>query len=103
VPRQKTVRQSPHRTHAELTRLNATVAAHAVVSQRNRSQPDKVTWLHFNLSDARARRWLLDAAFVPAAFREVLRRASSSSPATLLAGAASGGVTLALLFWRRLL
>ena len=37
------------------------------------AQPDAVTWLHFNLSDARARRWLLDAAFVPAALREVLQ------------------------------
>lgn len=37
------------------------------------AQPDKVTWLHFNLSDARARRWLLDAAFLPAALREVLQ------------------------------
>jgi zinc transporter len=37
------------------------------------AQTDKVTWLHFNLSDARARRWLLDAAFVPTALREVLQ------------------------------
>src|ERR1700754_430789 len=37
------------------------------------AQTDQVTWLHFNLSDARARRWLLDAAFVPAALREVLQ------------------------------
>jgi Mg2+ and Co2+ transporter CorA len=37
------------------------------------AQPDKVTWLHFNLSDARARRWLLDAAFLPTALREVLQ------------------------------
>jgi zinc transporter len=33
---------------------------------------DLVTWLHFNLSDARARRWLLDAGLLPAALREVL-------------------------------
>src|SRR5690349_1754665 len=26
---------------------------------------DLVVWLHFNLSDARARRWLLDASFLP--------------------------------------
>jgi zinc transporter len=32
-----------------------------------------VTRLHFNLSDQRARRWLLDAAFVPRALREVLQ------------------------------
>ena len=37
------------------------------------AQTEKVSWLHFNLSDARARRWLLDAAFVPAALREVLQ------------------------------
>ena len=37
------------------------------------AQPDQVTWLHFNLSDQRARRWLLDAAFLPAALREVLQ------------------------------
>jgi zinc transporter len=37
------------------------------------AQPDLVTWLHFNLSDQRARRWLLDAAFLPAALREVLQ------------------------------
>ncbi len=34
---------------------------------------DRVTWLHFNLSDARARRWLLDAGLLPAALREVLQ------------------------------
>jgi zinc transporter len=37
------------------------------------AQPDQVTWLHFNLSDARARRWLLDASFVPDALRDVLQ------------------------------
>jgi zinc transporter len=37
------------------------------------AQTDQVTWLHFNLSDQRARRWLLDAAFVPPALREVLQ------------------------------
>jgi zinc transporter len=37
------------------------------------AQPEQVTWLHFNLSDARARRWLLGAAFVPTALREVLQ------------------------------
>ena len=35
---------------------------------------DVVTWLHFNLSDARARRWLLQAQFVPQPLREVLER-----------------------------
>lgn len=34
---------------------------------------DVVTWLHFNLSDARARRWLLDATFIPSALRDVLQ------------------------------
>ncbi|HEV8332219.1 MAG TPA: CorA family divalent cation transporter [Steroidobacteraceae bacterium] len=37
------------------------------------AQADQVTWLHFNLSDQRARRWLLNAAFVPPALREVLQ------------------------------
>jgi zinc transporter len=37
------------------------------------AQADQVTWLHFNLSDQRARRWLLGASFVPAALREVLQ------------------------------
>jgi zinc transporter len=35
---------------------------------------DVVTWLHFNLSDARARRWLLQAQFLPQVLREVLER-----------------------------
>jgi zinc transporter len=34
---------------------------------------DVVTWLHFNLSDARARRWLLGARFIPTALRDVLQ------------------------------
>jgi len=33
---------------------------------------DVVTWMHFNLSDARARRWLLGAEFLPMAVREML-------------------------------
>lgn len=33
---------------------------------------DVVTWLHFNLSEARARRWLLESHFLPAALRELL-------------------------------
>jgi zinc transporter len=37
------------------------------------AQRDAVTWLHFNLSDARARRWLLEASFLPTALREVLQ------------------------------
>jgi zinc transporter len=37
------------------------------------AQSDQVTWLHFNLSDQRARRWLLDAPFVPDALRELLQ------------------------------
>lgn len=35
------------------------------------AREDAVTWLHFNLIDARARRWLLEAEFLPAALREV--------------------------------
>jgi zinc transporter len=34
---------------------------------------EAVTWLHFNLSDARARRWLLESPSVPESYREVLR------------------------------
>lgn len=34
---------------------------------------DAVIWLHFNLSDARARRWLLDATFLPESLRELWR------------------------------
>ncbi len=37
------------------------------------AHPGQVSWLHFNLSDARARRWLLDAVFLPASLREVLQ------------------------------
>lgn len=37
------------------------------------TRPDSVVWLHFNLSDARARRWLIEeASFVPESLREVL-------------------------------
>ena len=36
------------------------------------ARQDVVTWLHFNLSEARARRWLLESAFLPAALRELL-------------------------------
>jgi zinc transporter len=35
------------------------------------AQPDGVTWLHFNLTDARARRWLLAATFLPQSLREL--------------------------------
>jgi zinc transporter len=41
------------------------------------AQRDVVTWLHFNLSDARARRWLLEASFLPTALREVLQEQNS--------------------------
>jgi zinc transporter len=34
---------------------------------------DVVVWLHFNLSDARARRWLLEATFLPEELRELWR------------------------------
>jgi len=34
---------------------------------------DVVTWLHFNLNDARARRWLVGAEFLPIALREMLQ------------------------------
>lgn len=35
--------------------------------------PGGVTWLHFNLGDARVRRWLLAASLLPAMFREALQ------------------------------
>jgi zinc transporter len=35
-------------------------------------QPDGWLWLHFNLSDQRARRWLLHAAQLPATVRDLL-------------------------------
>ncbi|MFL6578499.1 MAG: CorA family divalent cation transporter [Povalibacter sp.] len=31
-----------------------------------------ITWLHFNLSETRARRWLLDSEFLPLTLREIL-------------------------------
>jgi zinc transporter len=37
-----------------------------------------VAWLHFNLSDARARRWLLEAEILPGAMREVLHHLDSN-------------------------
>lgn len=36
-----------------------------------------VLWLHFNLGDARARRWLLQAEFVPTELRDVLHDLST--------------------------
>jgi zinc transporter len=47
-----------------------TIAAENMVDAL--SQDEFVTWLHFNLTDARARRWLLDAGLLPQALREVL-------------------------------
>jgi zinc transporter len=37
------------------------------------ARKDTVTWLHFNLTDSRVRRWLLAAEFLPVAMRELLR------------------------------
>ncbi len=37
------------------------------------AQPDAMTWLHFNLSEARARRWPLQAQFLPPAMWEPLQ------------------------------
>jgi zinc transporter len=47
-----------------------TIASEAMVEAL--AQNEFVTWLHFNLTDARARRWLLDAGLLPQALREVL-------------------------------
>jgi zinc transporter len=46
--------------------------AESIVTSLQRE--DVVTWLHFNLSDARARRWLLQAQFLPQPLRGVLER-----------------------------
>lgn len=46
------------------------IAVDAIVQSLSRQ--DVVTWLHFNLSEARARRWLLESDFLPAALRELL-------------------------------
>lgn len=37
------------------------------------AREEVTTWLHFNLTDARARRWLLESSFLPEALREVLQ------------------------------
>lgn len=47
------------------------IAVDAMVESLARS--DVVTWLHFNLSEARARRWLLESQFLPLAMRELLQ------------------------------
>src|SRR5215510_13236777 len=41
-------------------------------------KPDAVTWLHFNLTDARARRWLLSAEFLPPPMRTLLHDLDSN-------------------------
>ncbi|HVF18168.1 MAG TPA: hypothetical protein VNA21_14705, partial [Steroidobacteraceae bacterium] len=55
----------------EATKKPREIAADSIVESLRRH--DVVTWLHFNLSDARARRWLLEAQFLPQALREVLQ------------------------------
>lgn len=50
------------------------------------SQPDAVTWLHFNLSEARARRWLLQAQFLPLAMRELLQEHDENRRIELVEG-----------------
>src|SRR5262245_17176532 len=37
-----------------------------------RIREEGVTWLHFNLGDVRAKRWLTEASFVPQSFAEAL-------------------------------
>jgi zinc transporter len=46
---------------------------HADAIIESLTKKDVVTWLHFNLTDARARRWLAAAEFLPSAMRELLR------------------------------
>lgn len=36
-------------------------------------RPATITWLHFNLSESRARRWLLESQLIPGEMRDVLR------------------------------
>jgi zinc transporter len=55
----------------EATKKPREISADSILESLGRH--DVVTWLHFNLSDARARRWLLDAQFLPQALREVLQ------------------------------
>lgn len=55
------------------------------------ARTDVVTWLHFNLGEVRARRWLLEAAFVPAELREVLQEHDDNRRIELLE---SGGLLL---------
>ncbi|MDY6948239.1 MAG: CorA family divalent cation transporter [Pseudomonadota bacterium] len=45
----------------------------AALLQTTQGGADAVVWLHFNLSDARARRWLLEATFLPEALRDLWR------------------------------
>lgn len=76
--------------HGPAREVNADGIVHAL------AQPDQVTWLHFNLSDARA----------PSCCRKSWHRGSRRTPGetmVLLLILASGGATLAVLFWRRML
>jgi zinc transporter len=54
--------------------------------------PQAVTWLHFKLSDARARRWLLESELVPASLREILQEHDENRRVE----AAGGGVLMVL-------
>lgn len=57
------------------------------------ARQDVVTWLHFNLSEARARRWLLESAFLPAALRELLHDHDDNHRIELVDG---GGLLLVM-------
>lgn len=59
------------RPHAAPQEIPTEEVASALVQAQAGS--DAVVWLHFNLSDARARRWLLDATFLPEELRELWR------------------------------
>lgn len=59
------------RPNATPQEIPAEDIASALLQTRDGS--DAVIWLHFNLSDARARRWLLEATFLPEALRELWR------------------------------
>lgn len=47
------------------------IPIHALIEALQRREA--VTWLHFNLSDARVRRWLVGSELLPESFRETLQ------------------------------
>lgn len=64
------------RAHATPQEIPAEEIASALLQIETAAET--VVWLHFNLSDARARRWLLDATFLPESLRELWREHDSN-------------------------